>query len=371
MTNKKVKVKVLDDSDIDVTQMRKDILSKIEGIITIPEDDKAKYDEPEDDSESVTIDDTEDSISLDELNESLSSEYDDDEDDIDDDNEITGQPVKMQATKEYKIKRKDRNKAKKEMGIRRGKQSKYSTRSYSFLQDHHTAIHLVMCSDSEIYRDGADICPRILLGKAAFNKPSKKNAFVRLKEAQETFIEHMSGKNPQWIIISYDTAMIVDRNIVTRLQSLRETTHVVAPYGTNTVRSSGKWWRAEAAQELRGTYIQASMDDLSWSYRVGSDLTRSDRYQVIIGHGPFIAVRYETFMEMDFTYMADNVKDGFQHFMPHISMEAYARGKMTAVVNTPCIQYDSLDRHLDDDNFSLDHMVFLNQWKQHLPAGLR
>ena len=275
-------------------------------------------------------------------------------------------------------KRQTKNQAKKEMGIRGGKQSKYPTRSHSFLGEaiSDRAIHVVLNqSRSEVYKDGADVCPRIMMGIPAYNKPSKKNAFEHLIALQEK-IKDARGENPKnapkWIIISNDSSMIMDRNIITRLEELRPTTHAAGAYGFESIRASGRWYQVDASDQsgLRGCYLQGNMDSVDWDFIVGSKFRESPRYRIQIVHGPFIAIRGETFMTIDFTDMAENTKKGFYHYMADISMECYKRGLMCAQIKTACMQFDNITMNLNDADVQHDQSYFTSRWQSELPASI-
>lgn len=282
--------------------------------------------------------------------------------------------MKVKATK----KRQEKNSIKKELGMRPGKQSQFPTRSHTFLSEpiSDRAIHVILNQNrSEIYKDGADVCPRIMMGIPAYNKPSKKNAFEHLINLQEK-IREARGENPKnapkWIIISTDTSMVMDRNIITRLEELRPTTHAAGAYGFEQIRSSGRWYQVEAADQtnLRGCYIQGSMESTDWDFIVGSKFKESPKYRVMIVHGPFIAIRGETFMTIDFKEMADNCSQGFYHYMADISMECYKRGLLCAQIKTTCMQFDNLTSHINEEEFQQDQAYFTSKWQSSLPASI-
>jgi len=188
--------------------------------------------------------------------------------------DINDKKTKEALKKKASKKRQETNKIKKKAGIRPPKQSKHATRSHDFLKEESVkALHVVLNKNqTKIYMDGADICHRILMGIPAFNKPCKKNAFNHLITIQEK-IQKARGTTTQpldWVIISNDTSMIMDRNLLTRLNELKENTHIAGAYGFERVRSSGKWYQLENAEEqtsLRGCYIQANMSTSSpWSF---------------------------------------------------------------------------------------------------------
>lgn len=273
--------------------------------------------------------------------------------------------------------RKEKNKIKKEMGIRRGKQSKFPTRSHDFLGEKQSdrAIHIVLNNQmTEVYKDGADICPRILMGIPAFGKKCTKSAFEHLITVQEK-IKLVRGddpkKAPEWIIINNDTSMIMDRNLLSRLEELKSNTQVVGAYGFEQIRASGKWYQLDNPKEqltLRGCYIQSNMDNNNWDFIVGNQFKNSDKYRVLIVHGPFIAVRGELFMQIDFTDMVDNYKGGFFHYMAEISMECYKRKLMIGQIKTVSAQFENINKMKEDPDFQHDQSYFASKWQPYLPA---
>lgn len=271
--------------------------------------------------------------------------------------------------------RKELNESKKELGIRRGKQSKFPNRSHNFLAEPSAdrAVHFILNHHrSEAYKDGADLCPRILMGIPAYNKPSKKNAFEHLIDVQEKLREGREGLSyPKWIIISNDTSMITDRNLITRLEELKPTTHAAASYGFESIRLNGRWFDISEKDQvnLRGCYTQGSMNSTDWDFIIGSQFKESPRWRILIAHGPFIAVRGDTFMDIDFTYMAQHSKKGFYHYMAHISMECMMRKLMIAQVKTNAMQFDNMTNHRGQSEFENDQSVFTSKWQDVLPAS--
>ena len=274
-------------------------------------------------------------------------------------------------------KRQEKNEIKKDIGIRRGKASKFPNRSHSFLSEpiSDRAVHFILNQHrSEAYKDGVDLCPRILMGIPAYNKPSKKNAFEHLIDCQEKLKEARGdvGKYPDWIIISTDTSMITDRNLITRLEELRPTTHAAASYGFESVRMNGRWFDVVESDQnnLRGCYIQGSMTSTEWDFIIGNGFKDSARWRILIAHGPFIAVRGDTFMDMDFSYMADRCQKGFYHFMADISMECMKRQLMVAQIKTNCIQFDNMTNYRGEDEFEQDQSAFTSKWQESLPSSI-
>jgi len=280
--------------------------------------------------------------------------------------------------KKVSKKRKDENKIKKDLGIRKGKQSKFSTRSHDFLKESGTdrALHIVLNNKmTEIYKDGADICPRILMGIPAFGKKCTKSVFEHLITVQEK-IKVARGEDPNkapgWIIINNDTSMIMDRNILSRLEELKPNTHIAGAYGFEKIRASGKWYQLDNPDEqktLRGCYVQASTENNRWDFIVGHLFKNADRYRVLIVHGPFIAIRGATFMTIDFTDMLDNYQKGFFHYMAEISMECHKRKLIAAQIKTVSAQFENINKMKEDSEFQHDQSYFASKWQPFLPAG--
>lgn len=275
-------------------------------------------------------------------------------------------------------KRKETNKTKKALGIRAPKQSKFSTQKHSFLGEpmSDSGIHILLNAEyTTIYADGADIAPRIFLPRPGYGNESKKNAFSHLMTIQDKIREHRGGNPkdaPEWIIISNDTSMIMDRNLLVRLKELIPSTHAAAPYGFETIRSNGRWYEIRETDQnnIRGCYIQGNKENTDWDFVIGSDFKKSPRWRVVIGHGPFIAVRGETFMNIDFSYMAENTKYGFCHYMADISLEVHKMGYKTAQIKSSCMQFDTIREHRGEEIFEHDQSVFTTKWQSDLPASI-
>ena len=284
--------------------------------------------------------------------------------------------IKTRASKNHK----KVNKIKKDAGVRRSKQSQFPTRSHEFLADDSLSrrgIHVVLSNEgSEIYKDGADIAPRLLMGRDYFGKKCTLNAFDHLITVKEK-IKASRGENPnnapQWIVISNDTSIISDRYLLTRLEELKPNTHVAGAYGFERIRASGKWYQVDNVAEqkyLRGCYMQGNINNIDWDFIVGSKFKDRPKSRIIIAHGPFIAVRGETFMTIDFTDMAKNIKKGFFHYMADISMECLKRGLKAGQVKTLTGQYENIHDMKDDPDFRHDQSYFASKWQPLLPASL-
>lgn len=275
-------------------------------------------------------------------------------------------------------KRREKNKTKRELGIRSAKQSKFNTRSHQFLAESVSdrAIHVVLQQKvTEVYRDGVDFAPRIIMGIPAFGNASKKNAFIRLIEVQEK-IRSARGDNPsnapKWIVISNDTSIIADRDLITRLEDLKPVVHAASPYGFQQIRGSGRWYDIEGLPEynVRGMYAQANENGIDWNVIVGSGFREAPKRGILIAHGPFIAVRGETFMMIDFSELAENSVSGFYHYMADISMECAKRSLKVAQIKSLSIQYDSISYHKNDDDVLQDQSAFTSKWQSMLPRNI-
>lgn len=285
----------------------------------------------------------------------------------------------IQMSQRASKKRKEINQVKKEAGIRRAKQSQFPTRSHEFLSDNMSkrGVHVVLSNEgSEIYKDGADIAPRLLMGRDYFGKKSKQNAFDHLINVQEK-IEVARGQNPNnapnWIIISNDTSIICDRYLLTRLEELKPNTAAAGAYGFERIRASGKWYQVDNATEqkyLRGCYMQGNMKNTNWDFIVGSQFKDRPKSRVIIIHGPFIAVRGEIFMTINFKDMAKNIKKGFFHYMADISMECLKRGLLCGQIKTLTGQYENVHDLKEDADFKQDQSYFASKWQPLLPASM-
>lgn len=276
-------------------------------------------------------------------------------------------------------KRKNIYDVKKEKGVRPGKQSKYPSRGDEFISTEKRAIHVVMTTNNddggELYKEGADICPRLKKGSAHFGKACKKNAFELLNEAQDKMAEYR-GDDPNlavpWVIISNDTSVIADPFLVTRLDSLLEGTGIAAPYGYGKIRTSGRWYDITPSDQsaIFGQYAQGSIEDVDWDFVVGREYKQSPKYRILIAHGPFIAVRGSLFMHMDFKEAAKKYTRGFTHYMAEISMQAMKLGYAAASIKSMSIQYDSIDNYKNSKEFELDQKYFTSKWQGDLPNAI-
>jgi hypothetical protein len=193
------------------------------------------------------------------------------------------QAMKVKAAK----KRKDMVEAKRSLGmVGNKKQSKFSTRSDHFLGDKLEAVQIILNNkQTGIYNDGADFCPRLLMGHPAYGNACKKNAFEHLVNLQKKICE-FKGDNPKeapdWIILCNDTSLIADRNLIPRLKELLPTTGAAAAYGFEKIRASGRWYEMTEQDQsfVRGCYIQANTTDTNWDFIVGNQFKQSPRYRI-------------------------------------------------------------------------------------------
>lgn len=273
-------------------------------------------------------------------------------------------------------KRQEVEATKKELGIRTPKQSKFPTQSDDFLSKpiSDRAIHVILNQHmSKIYLDGVDIAPRILMGIPAFNKQCKKNAFEHLVRVQEKIREYRGNdpkSAPKWIIISNDSSMLHDRNLISRLEELKDTTHVAAPYGFSQIRASGRWFNLDPSDVYRGCYAQGNMNNIEWGYINGIGYEDVTRRRVLIAHGPFIAVRGETFMSIDFKNMSEHMESGYYHYMADISLECHKRGYLIAQIKSMSSQYDDIMKVFSSSDVQVDHAYFTSKWQSILPISI-
>lgn len=315
-------------------------------------------------SDELTIDEAFGDISINDAMDTVINE-------LENQNIAKNEALKVKASK----KRQEIGKIKTELGIRPPKQSKFPTQSDDFLSKPASdrAIHVILNQHmSKIYLDGVDFAPRIMMGIPAFNKQCKKNAFEHLMRVQEKIKEFRGNdptKAPKWIVISNDSSMIQDRNILSRLEECKENTHVVAPYGYSQIRSSGRWFSLDTNDAHYGCYIQGKMDNNSWKFVSGMDYV-GPRNRVLIAHGPFIAVRGETFMKLDFKEMSEHMELGYYHYMADISLECHKRGLLTATIRSIATQYDEIANVFSGSEVQVDHAYFTSKWQSKLPISI-
>lgn len=322
-------------------------------------------------NEDIEIDSNID-VSLDDSDESIEGAFDDAMNELCEQKDKKDQALKDKASK----KRQMIESTKKELGIRPPKQSKFPTQSDDFLSKpvSDKAVHVILNQHmSKIYMDGVDFAPRILMGIPAFNKQCKKNAFEHLIRIQEKIREFRGDEPrnaPKWIIISNDSSMIHDRNLIPRLEELKENTHVAAPYGFSQIRASGRWFNLDKNDVYRGCYAQGSMDNIEWSYVNGIGYEEISRRRVLIAHGPFIAIRGETFMTLNFKDMSDHMESGYYHYMADISLECHKRGYLVAQIKSMASQYDDIMKVFSTSEIQVDHAYFTSKWQSILPISI-
>lgn len=311
----------------------------------------------------INIDDSDDSIDL---------AFENAMTDLDEQKDKKNKALKDKVSKKRQIV----ESTKKELGIRTPKQSKFPTQSDDFLSKpvSDRAIHVILNQHmSKIYLDGVDFAPRILMGIPAFNKQCKKNAFehlVRVQEKIREFRGNDASNAPKWIIISNDSSMLHDRNLIPRLEELKDNTHVAAPYGFSQIRSSGRWFNLDKNDVYRGCYAQGSMESIDWSYIYGMGYEEISRRRILIAHGPFIAIRGETFMTIDFKDMADHMSSGYYHYMADISLECHKRGYLIAQIKSMASQYDDIMKVFSSSDIQVDHAYFTSKWQSILPISI-
>ena len=311
-------------------------------------------------------------ISFDESDESIECAFDDAMIELDEQKDKKFKALKEKASKKRQVV----ESTKKELGIRPPKQSKFPTQSDDFLSKpiSDKAIHVVLNQHmSKMYMDGVDFAPRILMGIPAFNRQCKKNAFEHLIRMQEKIREYRGNdaKNaPKWIVVSNDSSMIHDRNLIPRLEELKENTHVASPYGFSQIRSSGRWFNLDKNDVYRGCYAQGSMDSIEWSYVNGIGYEEISRRRVLIAHGPFIAIRGETFMSLDFKDMSEHMESGYYHYMADISLECHKRGYLVAQIKSMSSQYDDIMKVFPTSEIQVDHAYFTSKWQSMLPISI-
>lgn len=237
---------------------------------------------------------------------------------------------------------------------------------YKFLKPGMFAVQLVMrCNLSDRYKNNGEIAPCMLMGNPAYGKPSKKNAFERLIIEQSRFRD--LGITPEWFIITRDDVSILDVDLEQRLRALKPHTHAVGANGITTIRKSGKFYAPDQIEQIKGASISAERDSLAWKYQIAPDYSEKDGWRVAAITSGMIAIRGETFLDIDFTEMAEKMVFGFYHFTADISMEVNRRGKVVGVIKTLIRQEDSVSFHVTENAFLEDQSVFVNKWKDFFP----
>lgn len=281
---------------------------------------------------------------------------------------------KLKARKEIvKEKRMENYYEKKSEGIRPGKQSSYPTRGDAYLNSNLKALHIVMHNQCEIYKHGADVCHRMVVGAPHYGKPCVKNAFQLLMDVQDKLREKIGNSQkdyPKWIIISSGSSTIEDKDLLSRLDDLKDTTHCVGPFGFESIKPNGRFFEP-IPEHTRGYYAQGDINSISWDFVIGNGFKNSDKYRIVCVYGPFIAIRGSTFMSMDFSLMAEKCESGFQHFMVDISLECLKRGHVIGTIKTMSKQYDHIRNYIDTPEFKTDQAFFYEKWKSFFPVSLK
>jgi len=99
--------------------------------------------------------------------------------------------------------------------------------------------------------------------------------------------------------------------------------------------------------------------------------------RVTLIHGPFIAVRGSTFMQLDFKRLAIKMKGGFYHYMADISLQLYDMSMKSsksnyfcAQINSPSMQFDNIRLSMNKEDFAHDQALFVSRWQNTLPTKL-
>ena len=230
-------------------------------------------------------------------------------------------------------------------------------------------------SNSTIYQDGIDSYPRKLMGISAYGKECTRNAFEHLMNLQELLLEGRGKKAEDaipWLVISNTTSYLADRNILTKLEALKPSTGIACAYGSEFIRSSGRWYDVLPADQprIRGHYYQCNTENTDEDVVIGHEYKKSQRYRILIADGPFIAIRGALFNQINFKEAAKNYEGGFYHYMADLSMEAYARGFATAAIHTIAVQFKDPHALIGTEGFEKDQKVFTARWQKQLPASI-
>lgn len=238
----------------------------------------------------------------------------------------------------------------------------------SYLSYDDYAVNLVMkIFISDRYKMGSNVAPIKIVGNNAYGKECKKNAYERLHQEQTQFKEW--GYKPEWVIISRDDVMILDPEFINRLKELQPHTHVAGPIGVTSIRKSGKFYRPESADDVRGLIVQGeSKNPLNWNIVKAPSYDKQKAFPVVTLTSGIVAVRYETFMSIDFESMSYSAVEGFYHFISDICLSAVVKNKYVAVIKTLIRQESSISQHVDDENFNKDHIAFVRRWSNILPV---
>ena len=116
--------------------------------------------------------------------------------------------------------------------------------------------------------------------------------------------------------------------------------------------------------------LHVYVSNTDWRIILGQGFTEMNKRRTLIGAGPYIAVRGELFMQIDFKYMKDHSESGYYHYMADISLECEKRGFAVAQINSPSIQFDELKKHVDEREFQVDQSCFASKWQSMLPKNV-
>lgn len=239
-----------------------------------------------------------------------------------------------------------------------------------YLNDSDYAVHLVMKMHmTDLYKRGASPAPLKIMGNNAYGKECKKNAYERLALEQQAFKDW--DYKPEWIIITRDDVTILDTALIERLKSLKPHTHVVGPIGVKAIRRSGKFFAPDTVSDIHGMIIQGSLNnEVDWSMFKSEDYDARNATPVAAISAGFIAVRYQTFMEIDFDSMAQAAEDGFYHYAIDICLHALSRNRYVGVIKTIIRQADTIAPHSNEESFQKDHRAFVKRWASILPVRI-
>ena len=239
------------------------------------------------------------------------------------------------------------------------------------------AIQVVISRDnSKVYSDSVVFAPRAVFGQARFGHESMRNAFDMLNDFQCQVKEHNGQRldeAPEWIVIQTSKDIILDRNIVARLKELNDTTGAACAFGYDRINMDGNMWfypSPNTANYSRGYYVQGNENNIEWNHVFGTDPKNSKKYRILIGAGPFIAIRGRIFYQINFEELTREFYSGFCHLLPTLSMEIWKLGSPIAQISTLSMQFDNNERHIDDDEFIMDHEVFMKRYGKYFPLTI-
>lgn len=296
-------------------------------------------------------------------------------------NKFSSEEKKKAATEKFAKKRKILEKERVGNNQKRLKQSKFPTRSDDFLRDNLKALHIVFNHgreniekhENEIYTNGIDFTARKAIGVRHFGRENRINVFQRLVELQDTIRKYKGNGSqnfPQWFIFSNVTSIILDVNILDRLDSLKPTTAAVGAFGFKKINKNGRFFEPDSINETCGCFLQADLNSNNFDYIVGHEFIKNPKTKVAIIHGPIICIRGPVFMSIDFIPLASKCKFGYYHYMADMSLECLSRGFVCGTIKTITEQFDNVKNHVGENDFKHDHAIFLEKWKEHLPIQI-